>query len=61
MVEFQISAPASLSLFGEHVKNILRTSIELHTTLNFQVFPIWPSNNIEINFPQIDLFLTLSL
>jgi len=61
MIEFQISAPASISLFGEHVKYTLRTSIDLRTTLNFQVFPIGLSNNIEISFPEIDLFLTLPL
>jgi len=62
MVEFQISAPASLSLFGEHVNNSLRTSIDLRTTLKFQVYPLWPhSNYIEINFPEINLFLQLPL
>jgi len=59
MIQFQISAPASSSLFGEHTNNILRTSIDLRTTLNFQELNF--SNNIEINFPQINLFHEIPL
>jgi len=58
---FQISAPASLSLFGEHAKNKLRASIDLRTTLIFQVVPASLSNDIEINFPQINLLYKISL
>jgi len=32
-IHFKISAPATLSIFGEHTKNRLRTSIDLRTTL----------------------------
>jgi len=62
MVEFQISAPASLSLFGEHTKTILRSSIDLRTILNFQVYPIWHLDKIiEIKVPDIGLVHRKSL
>jgi len=58
MYEFQISAPASLNLFGEHTKNILRTSIDLRTMINFQIYSILSSNDsIEIDVPQINIVL----
>jgi len=59
MIQFQISAPASLSLFGEQTDNIIKASIDLRTTLNFQELNC--SNNIEINFPQINLFHKIPL
>jgi len=59
MIQFQISAPASASLFGEHTSNIIKASIDLRTTLNFQELNC--SNNIEINFPQINLFHKIPL
>jgi len=59
MIQFQISAPASLSLFGEQTDNIIKTSIDLRTTLNFQ--ELYFSNHIEINFPQINIFHKIPL
>jgi len=59
MIQFQISAPASLSLFGEQTDNIIRTSIDLRTTLNFQ--ELHSSNYIEINFSQINIFHRIPL
>jgi len=59
MIQFQISAPASLSLFGEQTENIIRAGIDLRTTLNFQ--EVDSSNDIEINFPEINIFHKISL
>jgi len=59
MIRFQISAPASLSLFGEQTDNIIKTTIDLRTTLNFQELD--SSNHIEINFPEINIFHNIPL
>jgi len=59
MIQFQISAPTSLNLFGEHSDNILRASMDLRTTLNFQ--ELNSSNNIEINFPKVNIFHKMPL
>ncbi|XP_018315861.1 uncharacterized protein [Mycetomoellerius zeteki] len=60
MVQFQISAPDTLSLFGEHAKKGLIASINLRTTLTFNELPI-SLDNIIINIPQIYLFYNVSL
>jgi len=59
-IRFQISAPAILSIFGEHTKNKLRTSINLRTTLIFRTSTSL-SNFIEIRFPSINLLRTIPL
>jgi len=60
-IQFQISAPASLSIFGEYTKSKLKASINLRTTLTFQETSAWLSNNIEIEFFQINLLHKISL
>jgi len=61
IIHFQISAPASLSIFGEHAKNRLRASIDLRTTLIFREVPASLSDDIEINFPRINLLHKIPL
>jgi len=60
-IHFQISAPASLSIFGEHAKNKLRASIDLRTTLIFKEVPASLRKDITIRFPQINLLHKISL
>jgi len=60
-IQFQISAPASLSLFGDHTNNKLSASIDLRTTLIFQEVQDSLPNDIKINFSQINLFYTIPL
>jgi len=60
-IHFQISAPASLNIFGEHAKCGLRASIDLRTTLTFLEEPASLSNHIEIRFSQIKLLHKISL
>jgi len=60
-IHFRISAPASLSIFGEHAKTRLRASINLRTTLIFREVPASLSKDITIRFPQINLFHKISL
>jgi len=59
-IHFQISAPASLSIFGEYTENRLKASMDLCTTLTFQEVPAPLSNFIEMYIPQINLFHTIS-
>jgi len=60
-IHFQISAPASLSIFGEHAKNRLRASIDLRTTLIFREVPASLPKDITVHFPQINLLHKISL
>lgn len=66
MIEFKISAPGRLSLFGEHVinydKSSLTASINLRTTLTFTELPhVCPEDIIQVEFLQIGLFLSIPL
>lgn len=60
MIQFKVSAPCKLSLFGEHAvkyeKRALAACIDLRTTLTFHELPLAPSKFFVINFPQVDLF-----
>lgn len=66
MIEFKISAPGRLSLFGEHVMNYgnsgLTAGINLRTTLTFIELPyLCLEGIIQVEFDQIDLFLSIPL
>jgi len=60
-IPFQISAPITLNIFGEHAKNRLKASIDLRNTLIFEEAPASLPNDITIHFSQINLVHTISL
>lgn len=61
MIQFCVSAPGKVILYGEHAvvygKTAVAASVDLRTVLKFAEV----TQNIEISFPKLDLSLTLSL
>ncbi|XP_025266322.1 mevalonate kinase-like [Camponotus floridanus] len=64
-IEFKVSAPGRIILSGEpsmmYGGNVVSASIDLRTTLKFCEITDNRKNIIEIDFPDIDLYLNLSL
>ncbi|XP_070158433.1 uncharacterized protein [Polyergus mexicanus] len=64
MIQFQISAPGSIILSGEHAmlygKRGVMAGLDLRTTLKFVELIDDPRNIIKIEFPDIDISLNLS-
>lgn len=62
MIQFNISAPGKVILHGEHAvvygKTALAASLNLRTKLKFNEQDL---NNIHINFPDVDLCLSIPL
>lgn len=65
MNKFKVSAPGRMFLCGEHVmmygKHVVAASLDLRTTLKFVELFNDPRNIIEIEFPDVNLSLNLSL
>lgn len=63
MIQFKISAPSKLSLFGEHAvkqkKRALTACVDLRTTLTFRELPVLSSGIFMMNFPQINLYYNM--
>ncbi|XP_076749070.1 ALG6 alpha-1,3-glucosyltransferase garnysstan isoform X1 [Xylocopa sonorina] len=64
MIQFKVSAPGKVILFGEHAvvygKTAVAASVDLHTTLNFTELP--ETNQIvKICFPKVNLFVSIHL
>jgi len=66
MIQFKLSAPNKMSLFGEHVVNYgkigLQAAINLRTTLTFTESPHLDSKGfIQLDFLQLNLLFKISL
>jgi len=66
MIQFKLSAPNKLSLFGEHVVNYgkigLQAAINLRTTLTFTELSHLDSKDfIQFNFLQLSLLFNIPL
>lgn len=63
-IKFKISAPGSLILYGDHMimyeKHVVTASLDLRTTIEFCELTS-SKNIIEIEFPDVNLSLNLSL
>jgi len=64
-IEFKVSAPGRIILCGEPLamygKNVVSASIDLRTTLKFCEITDNQKDIIKIDFPDVDLYLNLSL
>ncbi|CAK9796496.1 Mevalonate kinase erg12 [Anthophora plagiata] len=64
MIQFKVSAPGKVILFGEHAvlfgKTAVAASIDLHTKLEFTQLPD-TEQIIKICFPKINLFISIPL
>lgn len=66
MIEFKISAPSRLSLFGEHAvkhgKKGLTASVDIRTTLTFKELSSSHSSSIlQIEVPQLSTLFNIPL
>lgn len=64
MIQFKVSAPGKVILFGEHAvvygKTAVAASVDLRTTLHFSELPE-TEQTVKICFPKLNLFISIPL
>ncbi|XP_026670975.1 mevalonate kinase [Ceratina calcarata] len=64
MIQFKVSAPGKVILFGEHAvvygKTAVAASVDLHTTLQFTELPE-TDEIVKVYFPKVNLFVSITL
>lgn len=64
MIQFKVSAPGKVILFGEHAvvygKTAVAASVDLHTTLQFTELPV-TEEIVKVYFPKVNLFVSIPL